>query len=547
MRKNSTARKSLLKIQRSIDSTLRHEVERALGKEPKELERYRKRYEAHMKKVRPAEQSRLSIASFEEVLGRMKAARITLLGDHHYDPQHQRTPIRLLRALLKENPKELWVLGLELLSSDLQSTLDHYVAGRISLESLDEKVRLETRMGSVPWAPYRELCEFAKNHQVKLLALDVPERSHVKLEERDQWAAEILKRSLSRKNRILVLIGEYHLARGHLPAQLEEPLVLHQNDEKLYWRLAASGHETHAQAVLLRDGNFCLMSSPPWNRHLGTLRLLRGDQGVLQGSWEKNSTSETLWEEFDVEGDFIGEMTKLAQIFENLLGRPRVPVDFSKIHLLQMEDADFTHDPVLRRMVESNQRFFDFESQSLFLTDLTSNFAAEWTAIIWRRKQIRFAYTYADTPLNFWYLVLDHTFGFLFSLWMNPKRKCDQKLDHLMRLEELTQGQVGAYPEERKMRRLTLDLVSWIERYPEKGPPPRSLSKTGIFPRTLAARAFGQILGDLLFRAKLGPESLRDLWLRQTKKPESIVWELGERLGEEGLRLMRDGTKLRRI
>jgi uncharacterized iron-regulated protein len=110
-------------------------------------------------------------ATQTEILEDLVAANIIYLGETHDRPEDRQAQLEILAALYRENPK--MAIGLEMFQRPFQGVLDDYLAGKITEAELVERSEYEQRWG-FPWESYAPLLRFAKDHQLPVLALNVP-------------------------------------------------------------------------------------------------------------------------------------------------------------------------------------------------------------------------------------------------------------------------------------------------------------------------------------------------------------------------------------
>lgn len=101
----------------------------------------------------------------------LSTARIVVLGEYHQHPGQHRNQLAILEGLRALNPRML--VGVEIISKSQQSLLNDWVEGRIPEKEFENLVagrmlRPET------FAVYYPLFRWARNHKIKLLALDIP-------------------------------------------------------------------------------------------------------------------------------------------------------------------------------------------------------------------------------------------------------------------------------------------------------------------------------------------------------------------------------------
>lgn len=107
---------------------------------------------------------------FETMLADLARADVVFLGEQHDDPNTHRLELAVLEGLTRRHVP--LVFALEMFERDVQPVLDQYLAGKITEEQF--------LAGSRPWpryaTDYRPLIEYAKAHQIPVIASDVPRR-----------------------------------------------------------------------------------------------------------------------------------------------------------------------------------------------------------------------------------------------------------------------------------------------------------------------------------------------------------------------------------
>jgi uncharacterized iron-regulated protein len=104
-----------------------------------------------------------------QALADLKKNRIVLVGEHHNNPQHHMAQLAVIRAL---NEAGLRVaVGLEMFRNESQSALDRWISGEIDDKQF-EKIYYDN--WNFPWQAYRKIFEYARNHQIPMIGLNVP-------------------------------------------------------------------------------------------------------------------------------------------------------------------------------------------------------------------------------------------------------------------------------------------------------------------------------------------------------------------------------------
>ena len=118
---------------------------------------------------------------------------------------------------------------------------------------------------------YKPLVDFAKENSIPVLAINKKfskEKARF-LKKRDEAMAQTISEKWVRGKLIYGIVGEYHLAKEHLPRKIyhlmgQWPRIIHQNSEKLYFEWAERSPETPVEVMRSEEGQFCVLTSPPW-------------------------------------------------------------------------------------------------------------------------------------------------------------------------------------------------------------------------------------------------------------------------------------------
>ena len=258
--------RALVRLQRSVHRLMQAEVRAYTGGRPPALERY---YREYMREFR----RRHAVASFGDLHQAMLESDLFFVGDYHTLRQSQQLACRLLeRAARDERPL---VLALEMVLCEHQEHVDAYMRGEIDDRTFLQRVDYQ-RTWNFDWTNYRPLFESARKHGVRVVGVNHPRKNgRTRLRARDDAIAESIVDVAQTwpEARVMVLIGDLHLAAKHLPRALEtqleargtprNSLIVYQNSDALYWTLAEEGSAPNAQVVRLGDDRFCVMEVPP--------------------------------------------------------------------------------------------------------------------------------------------------------------------------------------------------------------------------------------------------------------------------------------------
>lgn len=96
--------------------------------------------------------------------------RIVLVGEHHNNVQHHMAQLAVIRALKEAGLRV--AVGLEMFRNENQPVLDQWIAGEID-EQQFEKIYYDN--WNFPWSAYRKIFEYARDHQIPMIGLNVPQ------------------------------------------------------------------------------------------------------------------------------------------------------------------------------------------------------------------------------------------------------------------------------------------------------------------------------------------------------------------------------------
>ena len=110
-------------------------------------------------------------ASWEDVAAAMKAAHVVFVGELHNDPVSHKVEQEVLQRWFSAHGAAA-ALSLEMFSRDVQYIVDEYLAGQITDAHFQQS--------SSPWSnyetDYRPLVEFAREHDLAVIAANAPRR-----------------------------------------------------------------------------------------------------------------------------------------------------------------------------------------------------------------------------------------------------------------------------------------------------------------------------------------------------------------------------------
>ena len=104
-----------------------------------------------------------------QALDQLQKNRIILVGEHHSNKQHHRAQLSVIQALNEAGVQV--AVGLEMFRNDNQAYLDRWISGDLD-EKRFEKIFYDN--WSYPWASYRMIFKYARNHKIPMIGLNVP-------------------------------------------------------------------------------------------------------------------------------------------------------------------------------------------------------------------------------------------------------------------------------------------------------------------------------------------------------------------------------------
>ncbi|MBF0271008.1 MAG: ChaN family lipoprotein [Magnetococcales bacterium] len=115
-----------------------------------------------------SDQSRLTEA---QLIERLAAHRIVLIGESHDNPAHHGVQLRVIRALRARHPE--MVVAMEMFPRTMQPELDRWVAGELSEEAFLDAVEWYFTWG-FDFELYGPILRYARDERLPLLAMNLP-------------------------------------------------------------------------------------------------------------------------------------------------------------------------------------------------------------------------------------------------------------------------------------------------------------------------------------------------------------------------------------
>ncbi len=435
----------------------------------------------------------------DEMIEAVLQSNVIFVGDYHTCNQSQRSFLRILKEVVRHDPSVM--VGLELLHKKSQSSLDEYMDGAISEKTFLRRIKLEEHWVFDLWENFKPIFDFCRYHGTELFAIDAA-RVGSNVRTRDRKSAHLIADILEEHpgRRLFVFIGDLHLAPKHLPRDVAmelkrrnlpfHPLILFQNSENIYWKLAEAGVEDWIEVVKLRDGNFCRMHTPPVVEQRSYLNWLEHEEGEIDYA--------------DAKSSFLEIVERLCEFLGIRLGRERDDVEIFTCgdlsFLRQLRDrGDFSKDEIdiIKRQILASESYYIAQTKFVYLANLSINHAAE--------EASHFIKSVCSGPEEprfvvdaFYANCLHEALGFFGSKVINHKRKCFHERDFKSLLSYF---QTVRIPEERRLEYETAHLVMEYKKLERSG---KALSRTEIFRSRMdlflsVTHAIGYMLGDRLY------------------------------------------------
>lgn len=518
----SSPREELLAMQRQIFRLNQKLIEDSISIREKGFEAYQKRY---LRQVA----SYQALSSVEELKTALKKADIIYMGDYHTNPQSQRGFLRILKMLNEE--KSFPVIALELIHKNQQKTIDDYIRERIPLKTFLKKLNLKSRWYFDLWPNFQPIFDFAKYHQLKLYGIESASYGKASLQERDQASAEVILKIIQEnpQSKVLVFTGDLHIAPQHLPKEVDillkqnklakKKLLLFQNSEKIYWKLAEEGLEVKAELVKLNESSFCIQNTPPIIWQQSYINWLEHEEGEIDFADAKHS--------------FLELTQRIAQFLEISLPKKYDEVevytsgDLSFLKRLE-EDPQFTKKEIkiIKRQIMASESYYMQKGRIAYLGSISLNHVAEEAAHYVRH--LCAGNEFPRLPVDAFYAnALHEALGFFGSKIINHQRKAshEKEFKSLLIYFRNSQGQV---PRDKSKEVEIAQLVLELKQMEKQN---RLITESRVMKQDMelflgVTHALGYMLGDRLYYGmisqKISKEEITKLFSDPFKKDGTV-------------------------
>ena len=291
-----TPREELLNIQKSLFRQNQRLIQESIFVKEPHFEKYEKSYKRYVRNFEKA-------ATIDEMVEACLNADIIYVGDYHTLNQSQRSFLRILKATIQKTKN--FAIGLEILHKRHQKPLDDFLKNKISQQTFLKKVGLKKHWFFDLWDNFKPIFDFAKYHEIPIFGIDAAAKGS-NLRTRDKASAKLLAQTIAAhpNKKFFIFIGDLHVAPPHLPKDLKEALkemgvekkelILYQNSESIYWKLAERGLEHDVEVVQIDKKSFCRLHTPPVIGQRSYLNWLEHEEGELDFSDAKHQFMELV-------------------------------------------------------------------------------------------------------------------------------------------------------------------------------------------------------------------------------------------------------------
>ncbi len=505
-----TPRRELLQIQKKIFARSKALIASHSLVPEKGFELYERQYR---RRVRDYEDP----VSLEELRAKVGEANLIFVGDYHTNKQSQRAFLRLLRWRVAD-AREGLTIGLEIVRHLHQPAIDAYLKGTISEAEFLKRIEFKEYWYFDLWENFKPIFDFAREHRIPIVAVEKYSSSRVALTKRDQETAKLLCSLFEKdpKTQLMVLMGDLHVSPDHLPRDTQKtfkarglpykPLIVYQNCEEIYWKLAEAALEHTVEVVRVRPNEYALMTTPPIIWQQSFLNWLENEEGGIDYEDAKHS--------------FLEILKQVAHFLE--IGLPveadEVEVfacgDFSFLKWLEREESFSKKDFLrIKEQILSSESYCVPQKKIVYLGNLSLNHAGEEAG-----HYLKFLCSGPETPRDlvdaFYANILHEALGFFGSKIINHKRKCFHHREYQNLIGYWRDNPSSERRFEMEMAVLILQHLKLDEKALEIPP----LSYFKMKPKLFlgVTHGLGYILGDKLYYGllsqKLSKPELRELF-----------------------------------
>jgi uncharacterized iron-regulated protein len=497
-------------------------------------------------------------SSLKELTDSFKHPSIVLYGDFHTLKQSQKGLVRILRSYLDRKPDAKIVIAMEAFKARDQRKVNQYLNGELSEDEFLNAINYQQEWG-FPWWNFRLVTEFAREHNMPIVAINTDNAGKDILKKRDEFAAKILCDTIKKHPQAMVvcLIGEYHLADAHLPSALEKVMKERKtitpvtrivtNIDHYYFKLHDGQRQKPTEYLKLKSNMFCVMNSPPWIKWQSyaiwqEMRALQQESMMFIGDEDDDDINDLYTEEsLDIEHQIQGLAKHLAEFLgmkmkdsfrDHFDVYDRDEHSFAK----RLKDSGIYETKDTERILERASLdgvYYSPDVNAVLLTDISMNNLSEVSSQYLYSCASKFRESADSEEEAFYRRVLKYASGMLGSKILNPRRKCPDIKSFEDFIKHQTRKRLIGHA--RTKREVAKSVVKHHEFLAKAvvNPQisykniPKSIYKTDRESYYDVSRSIGYLLGQQLYQktvtGKIQSDVIR-LFFESSLKTKNAVW-----------------------
>lgn len=107
--------------------------------------------------------------SYQQMIDDLQKVNIVFVGETHDRESHHRLQLDIIKTLNTLNTHI--AVGFEMFTYESQNDLDHWVAGKLSLEDF---IRVYYKNWNIPWSFYQNLLLYVRDYRIPAIGMNVP-------------------------------------------------------------------------------------------------------------------------------------------------------------------------------------------------------------------------------------------------------------------------------------------------------------------------------------------------------------------------------------
>lgn len=393
------------------------------------------KFKSYWRRYKKATSSYLVPVHIKDILKAMRESRVILFGDYHTLDQSQRSFVRFLRKYFEQYDDKKIFVALETVQARFNFYLEDFILGKLTVENFIKKIGFKEHWFFDLWKNYEVIFDFLLYHHIPMRAIDADNRKKLSLLERDDFMAREIVQMAEEfpDEKIIVLVGDLHLAPEHLPKSIQKyakkqkidlPILsLYQNSPEIHWQLSEKGTVDHVNFVKISDSEYCRQHTPP----------LIVQQSYMNWLYHEDD----FFDWVDAKSSFLDILRQIAKVI-----KIELPEDYENVEVYTCGDLSFVEKfkrrkifteeelQFIERQVLHSESYFLPRTRTVYIADVSIHHAAEEAT-----HYLKYLLSGEEFPRSkkdaFYANVLHEAVGFFGSKLINPKRKCQRFNDFL--------------------------------------------------------------------------------------------------------------------